>query len=85
MDILKKNSKYMSVSVSVSVSMSLSLSLSVSPALVHFLAHVLVRVRVHVNIKYGAMNIYVLHGNPVVDSQRTYKVARKLKGPPTWE
>jgi hypothetical protein len=44
---------------------------------------VLVCVRDYVNIKFGAKNIYVLHGNYIVDFQRLYKVARKLKGPPT--
>jgi hypothetical protein len=33
--------------------------------------------------KYGAMNIYVRHGNYIVDSQGLYEVARKLKGPLT--
>ncbi len=67
MDILKKNSK--------------SKSVSMFPVLV--LVHVFVCVRVHVNIKFGAMNIYVLHGHNVVDSQGSKEVARKLKGPPT--
>jgi hypothetical protein len=57
------------------------------PVLVHVLAivlvRVLVRVRVQVNLKYGAINIYFLHGNYVADSQGSYKVARKIKGPPS--
>jgi hypothetical protein len=32
--------------------------------------------------KDGAMNIYDRHGNYIDDSQGSYEVARKLKGPP---
>jgi hypothetical protein len=62
---------------------------------VHFRGHVHVRVlsvsasvsismsnSVLFQFKYGAMNIYGRHGNYIVDSQGTYEVARKLKGPP---
>ncbi len=54
--------------------------------LVHVLVNVLVcdivyfLVRVRVNIKYGAFNIYFLHGKYIVDSQGLYEVAWKLKG-----
>jgi hypothetical protein len=51
--------------------------------LVHVLVRVLVRIRVQVNLKYGAINIYFLHGNYVADSQGSYKMARKIKGPPS--
>ncbi len=72
---------------------SMSLSMSVFYVLVHVLVHVLfhvlvlvlVRAHVRVNIKYGTMNIYVLHGNYIVDSQKSYEVAQKLKGPHAWE
>ncbi len=30
---------------------------------------------------YGTMNIYGQHSNYIVDSQGSYEVARKLKGP----
>jgi hypothetical protein len=75
--------------------MSVSLSVSVFSVLVHVLVcvlvhvlflvcvHILVCVRVRVNIKYGAMNVYVLHCNYIVDSQGSVEVAQKLKGPPT--
>jgi hypothetical protein len=55
-----------SMSVSVSVSMFISISMSISMLF---------------QFKYGAMNIYGLHGDYIVDSQGSYKVAGKLKGP----
>jgi hypothetical protein len=53
--------------VSASISFSVSISMSIS---------------VLFQFKCGAMNIYGRHGNYIVDSQGTYEVARKLKGPP---
>jgi hypothetical protein len=43
--------------------------------------HVFVDVSVHVNLNSDAMNIYVRYGNFIVNSQGSYDVARKLKGP----
>jgi hypothetical protein len=54
------------LSVSVSISMSVSVSMSI---------YVLFQ------FKCGAMNIYGRHGNYIVDSQGSYEVARKFKGP----
>ncbi len=54
------------LSVSVPVSMSVSVSIIIS---------------VLFQFKYGAMNIYGRHGKYIVDSQGSYKVAGKLKGP----
>ncbi len=36
-------------------------------------------------IKYGAMNVSVRHGNYIANSQGSYEVAQKLKGPLTWD
>ncbi len=69
MDNLQKNSN--------SKSKSVSLSMSVFSVLVHVLVRALVRVRF--NIKYGTMNIYVLHGNYVVDSKDRTRWRRNLK------
>jgi hypothetical protein len=60
------------LSVSVSVSMSVSMSVSVSMS---------ISISVLFQFKYGAMNIYGQHGNYIVDSQGSYEVARKPKGP----
>jgi hypothetical protein len=38
-------------------------------------------VSVPYQFKYGAMNIYGRHGNYIADSQGSYEVARKIKGP----
>jgi hypothetical protein len=35
------------------------------------------------HFKYGAMNIYVRHGNYIVNSQGLYEVAQKLEEPRT--
>ncbi len=50
--------------------------------LVCVLVRIFVRVlvRVLVKIKYGAMNVSVRHGSYIVDCQRSYEVAQKLKG-----
>jgi hypothetical protein len=58
------------LSVSVSVSMAVSTSVSVSMS-----------ISVLFQFKYGAMNIYGRDGNYFADSQGSYKVAWKLKGP----
>jgi hypothetical protein len=60
----------LSVSVSVSMSVSLSMFISVS-----------ISISMLFQFKYGAMNIYGRHGNYIVDSQWSYEVAGKLKGP----
>ncbi len=74
------NSAFKSVSMSVSVSLTLSLSLPFSVSL-----SLSVSLSVSVLHTYGAMNIYVRHGNYVVDSQGSYEVMRKIKRPPSWE
>jgi hypothetical protein len=63
MDILQKISKLMSVSMPVSVFVVLVRDL------------VCVLACVCVSIKYGALKIYVRHGNYVADSKGSYKVA----------
>jgi hypothetical protein len=60
----------LSVSVSVSMPVSISMSVSVSMSILVLLL-----------FKYGAMNIYGRHSDYIVDSQGSYEVARKLKGP----
>jgi hypothetical protein len=60
------------LSVSISISMSVSVSISVSVSM---------SISVLFQFKYGAMNIYDRHGNYIVDSQGSYEMARKLKGP----
>jgi hypothetical protein len=81
MDILQKYSNYKSLYVSVSLSVFLALSVSLS-VLVCVLLRVPVCVRIR-QFKYGTMNIYVRHGNYIVDSQVSYEVAQKLEGPLT--
>jgi hypothetical protein len=60
------------LSVSVPVSMSVSVSMFVSVSM---------SISMLIQFKYGAMNIYGRHGNYIVDSQGSYEVAGKLKGP----
>jgi hypothetical protein len=52
--------------MSISISMFVSVSMSISMLF---------------KFKYGAMNIYGQHANDIVNSQGSYEVARKLKGP----
>ncbi len=56
------------LSVSVSVSMSVYVSVSMSISMLF-------------QFKYGAMNIYGWHGSYIVDSQGSYEVVGKHKGP----
>ncbi len=59
-------SVYVYVSMSVSISMFVSVSMSISML---------------IKFKYGAMNIYGRHSNYIVDSQGSYEMAGKPKGP----
>jgi hypothetical protein len=62
----------MSISVSMCVSMTVSMSVSISMSVsCPFLCPC--------QFKYGAMNIYVQHGNHSINFQGLYEVARKLK------
>jgi hypothetical protein len=72
--------RILSVSISVSMSVSVSLSVSVSMSF-----SVSMSISVLFQFKYGAMNIYGGHCNYIVNSQGSYEVARKLKGPLIWK
>jgi hypothetical protein len=82
MEIQRKYSNYMSMSLSMSMCMSVSMSVSMYVSM-SVSVSVSVSVYVSLSIKYGATNIFVRHSNYTANFQGPFEVAWKLEGPLT--